>query len=176
MTAARTRPLVYLTFGTVPFVALPVLREAARGLAGLDADVLVAVGPGSDPAAVGPLPAHVRVERFVPQAAVLGHADLVVHHGGSGTTLACLARGLPQLVLPQALPDQALNAANVSGAGAGLLLEPHEVTAGAVADRARALLADPGYAERAGRIRRSIARMPGPAQTVPVLRALVTGR
>jgi UDP:flavonoid glycosyltransferase YjiC (YdhE family) len=171
----RSRPLVYLTLGTVSFIALPVLREAARGLASLDADVLVAVGPGGDPGALGPLPEHVRVERFVPQAAVLEHVDLVVHHGGSGTTLASLARGLPQLVLPQALPDQALNAANVHAAGAGLALPPQKVTAGAVAQRARTLLTEPYYAERAGCVRREIDEMPGPTETVPVLRALAAG-
>ncbi len=170
----RSRPLVYLTLGTVSFVALPALREAARGLAGLAADVLVAVGPEGDPGSLGSLPEHVRIARFVPQAAVLKPADLVVHHGGSGTTLASLAWGLPQLVLPQALPDQALNAANVHAAGAGLMLPPHEVTAAAVAERARTLLTEPYYAEQAGRVQQEIDRMPGPTETVPVLRALAS--
>jgi UDP:flavonoid glycosyltransferase YjiC (YdhE family) len=175
VTAARSRPLVYLTLGTVSFVALPVLREAARGLGALDADVLVAVGPDSDPDALGPLPEHVRVERFVPQAAVLDHVDLVVHHGGSGTTLAALAQGLPQLVLPQAALDQAINAGNVAAAGAGLALSPHEVTADAVTDRAQTLLANASYAERAGRVRQEIDHMPGPTGIVPVLRELGPG-
>ena len=175
VTAPRSRPLVYLTLGTVSFVALPVLRAAARGLAALDVDVLVAVGHHSDPRALGRLPEHVRVESFVPQAALLEYVDLVVHHGGSGTTLASLARGRPQLVLPQALPDQAVNAANVSAAGAGLVLAPDEVTTDAVADRARSLLATPGYAARAGRMRREIDQMPGPSETVPVLRGLTAG-
>lgn len=175
VTAPRSRPLVYLTLGTVPFVALPVLRAAARGLAALDVDVLVAAGPDSDPRALGRLPEHVRVESFVPQAALLEYVDLVVHHGGSGTTLASLARGRPQLVLPQALPDQAVNAANVSAAGAGLVLSPDEVTTDAVADRALSLLATPGYAARAGRMRREIDQMPGPSETVPVLRGLTAG-
>jgi UDP:flavonoid glycosyltransferase YjiC (YdhE family) len=168
----RSRPRVYLTFGTVPFVALPILREAAQGLAVLDADVVVVIGPDSDPRALGPLPEHVRVERFVPQAAVLEHVDLAVHHGGSGTTLASLARGLPQLVLPQALPDQAVNAANVHAAGAGLMLSPDEVTADAVAERTRTLLADRCYAEQAGRIQREIAAMPSPADAVYLLQTL----
>jgi UDP:flavonoid glycosyltransferase YjiC (YdhE family) len=171
----RSRPLVYLTLGTVPFVALPVLREAARGLAALDADVLVAVGPDGDLGSLGALPGHVRGTRFVPQAAVLEHTDVVVHHGGSGTTLASLARGLPQLVLPQTMADQAVNAANVHAAGAGLVLRAEEVTADAVADGVRALLAESRFAEQARRLQRQIDAMPGPAETVPVLRALAAG-
>jgi MGT family glycosyltransferase len=166
---------VYLTLGTVPFLALPVLRAAARGLAALDVDVLVAVGPHSDPSALGRLPAHVRVERFVPQAALLEYVDLVVHHGGSGTTLASLSRGRPQLVLPQELPDQAVNAANVAAAGAGLVLSSDEATADTVADRAADLLATPGYAARAGHIQQEIDRMPGPSDIVPVLHRLAAG-
>lgn len=148
---------------------------AARGLAALDADVLVAVGPEADPGSLGPLPGPVRVARFVPQAAVLEHTDVVVHHGGSGTTLASLARALPQLVLPQTMPDQALNAANVHAAGAGLVLRPEEVTADAVADRVRALMTGPRFTEQARRLRREIDAMPGTVETVPVLRALASG-
>ena len=173
--ASRSRPLVYLTLGTVPFLALPVLRAAARGLAALDVDVLVAVGPHSDPSALGRLPAHVRAERFVPQAALLEYVDLVVHHGGSGTTLASLARGRPQLVLPQGLPDQAVNAANVAAAGAGLVLSSDEVTADTVADRAASLLGTPGFAARAGHMQQEAYRMPGPSEIVPVLRGLAAG-
>ena len=51
---------------------------------------------------------------------------------------------------------------------------PHEVTVAAVAERARTLLTEPYYAEQAGRVQRGIDRMPGPAETVPVLRALAS--
>ena len=78
-------------------------------------------------------------------------------------------------MLPQAALDQAINADNVAAAGAGLALSPHEVTADAVTDRARTLLANPGYAERAGRVRQEIEHMPGPTGIVPVLRELGFG-
>ena len=52
---------------------------------------MATVGRHVDPADFGPQPAHVRVERFVPQADVLREADLVVSHGGSGSLTATLA-------------------------------------------------------------------------------------
>jgi UDP:flavonoid glycosyltransferase YjiC (YdhE family) len=78
-------------------------------------------------------------------------------------------------VLPQGLPDQAVNAANVAAAGAGLVLSSDEVTADTVADRAADLLATPGFAARAGHIQQEIYRMPGPSEIVPVLRGLAAG-
>ena len=49
----------------------------------------------------GRFPANVHVASFVDQAALIPVADLVVHHGGSGTVLAALARGTPQVLLPK---------------------------------------------------------------------------
>ena len=82
------RPLVYLTLGTV-VATDEVLRPVIDGLGELDADVLLALG-SADGAALGPIPRNVRVEDFVDQPAVLAHADLAVHHGGSGTILGAL--------------------------------------------------------------------------------------
>ena len=61
-------------------------------------------------------------------------------------------------------------------AGAGLVLPPHEVTTGAVAERAQTLLTEPNHAEQAGCVRQEIDGMPGPTETVPPLRALASGR
>ena len=91
----RERPRAYLTLGTVSFGAVEVLRRAVDDLATLDVDVLVAVGPEGDPAALGEVGERVHVERFVDQRGVLQRVDAVVHHGGTGTALAAAAAGLP---------------------------------------------------------------------------------
>nr|BFE99266.1 glycosyltransferase [Streptoalloteichus tenebrarius] len=86
----RPRPLVYLTMGTV-FGSEQVLRQAVRGLGELEVDVLVATGPKVRLDTFGSVPENVRLTSWIPQSAVLPHADLVVHHGGSGTTLGSVA-------------------------------------------------------------------------------------
>ncbi len=118
--------LVYVTMGTVFNDAGP-LRRAVEGIAHLDVRVLVTVGPGVDPAGIGAQPNHVRVERYVPHIRVLAACDIVVSHAGSGTVLATLASGLPQLCLPQGA-DQFLNAHAVAAAGAGISLPPGAAT------------------------------------------------
>ncbi|HUQ57664.1 glycosyltransferase [Lentzea sp.] len=167
------RPLVYLTLGTVVFGATEVLRTAIGGLARLPVEVLVAVGPG-DPAVLGELPGNVTVAGFVPQAKVLQRASLVVHHGGTGTTLGTLAAGLPQLVLPQGA-DQFVNADALVEAGAGTKLVGPEVTADAVETAARRLLDDGAVREVALEVAAEIAGMPDPAAVVQRLTALVRG-
>lgn len=156
----RARPLVYLTLGTA-MGSVPVLRAAIDGLAVLDVDVLVAAGPTVQPVALGEVPANVRLESWVPQADLLAHVDLVVHHGGSGTLLGAFAAGLPQLLLPQGA-DQFTNADAVLEHGVGDRLVGAEVTAAAVSDRVRRLLVDPEVRAAAHRLADEVAAMPPP--------------
>lgn len=155
---------VYLTLGTVVFGATHVLRAAIRALGRLDVDVLVALGPG-DPAALGELPERVRVAGFVPQAEVLKHAGVVAHHGGTGTVLATLAAGLPQLVLPQGA-DQFANADALATLGAAKALVGDAITADAIETAVRELLEDPKPREIARRVAAEIAGMPAPEQVL----------
>ncbi|MGW3999982.1 glycosyltransferase [Amycolatopsis sp. NPDC004772] len=146
-------PLVYLTLGTA-FGTPEVLKTAIEGLATLGTPVVVATGG----VALGPLPAHVTAQAWVPQAAAIAHADLVVHHGGSGTTLGALAAGVPQLVLPQGA-DQFANADALVAAGAAVRLLPGELTAEAVAEQARKASS---CREAARAVAEEIAAMPSP--------------
>lgn len=158
---------VYLTLGTVVFGATNVLRGALHALARLPVDVLVALGPG-DPALLGELPDRVRAAGFVPQAEVLTHAGLVVHHGGTGTVLAALAAGLPQLLLPQGA-DQFVNAETLTALGAAQSLVGEAVRMDAIEAAARELLADPKPRAIAQGVAREIAAMPAPEQVLDEL-------
>jgi len=160
----HSRPLIYLTFGTA-FGTPELLATAIEGLAALDARVVVAAGR-VPPDRVGGVPDNVTVQPWVPQADLLPHVDVVVHHGGSGTTLGALAVGAPQLLLPQGA-DQFANADVVSATGAGLLLHPEELSADAIAERTRTLLPhhrDAGHRDAARAVAEEIARMPSPGQ------------
>ena len=169
--AARSRPLVYLTLGTYVHGHVESLRAAVTGLGALEVDVLVTVGPEGDPDALGPLPASIRAERFVPQGVLLPHVDVVAHHGGSGTMLGALAHGLPQLALPHGA-DQFQNAEALVERGAGRRLLPEEITPDAVAQAVRALLAEPRYRDAAAGVAAEIAAMPAPSEVVPALERL----
>jgi UDP:flavonoid glycosyltransferase YjiC (YdhE family) len=119
------RPLVYVTFGSIAG-GLPsgeaAFRVAIDAVSGLGATVLITTGRDFDPAVLGPLPADVFVERWVPQSQVVASADVVVCHGGSGTSYGALAAGLPIVFVPM-FADQLTNAQLISGAGAGMVVE-----------------------------------------------------
>jgi MGT family glycosyltransferase len=164
------RPLVYVTLGTVSN-QVDLMSAVVRMVSGLGVRILVTVGPGVDPAALGPQPAGVSVQQWVPQGRVLPHCAAVVSHGGSGTMLATAALGLPQLALPQAA-DQFRNATGLVRARAGLALHPDAVSPEAVAEALHVVLADEQIRAGAARVRDEIAAMPAPAQVVSRLAGL----
>lgn len=169
------QPVVYVSLGTV-------FNARARGvfdavLAGLRSEpvtVIVTVGPDNDPAAFGPQPDHVHVERFIPQSLLLPHCDAVVNQGGTAI-LPILAHGLPMLLLPQGA-NQFHNAAACVAAGVARRLLPGEVTAEAVRAEVGTVLHDPALRAAAGRMRQELAAMPGPERGVALLEQLATER
>ena len=167
VTASGGAPLVYVTFGTV-FSNDAALTAVVEGVRDLDVRVIVTVGPHGDPDSLGAQPDHVHVARYVPQHQLLPACAAVVSHGGSGTFLAALAAGLPQLCVPQAA-DQFFNAAAAVRSGAGRALQPDEVDPGAVRESVQRLLADPGYAAAARGIGGEIASMPAPRTVADAL-------
>jgi UDP:flavonoid glycosyltransferase YjiC (YdhE family) len=161
------RPLVYLTLGTVA-TGQSVLRPAVEALSALPVRLLVAVGPSGDPAALDGQPGHVRVERWVHQPQVLDHATVVVSHAGSGTFLGALARGLPQLCLPQGA-DQFRNAAAGARTGAVLVLDPSDASPEAVAGAVDRLLSEARFRRDAAAVADEIARLPSPSEVADEL-------
>ena len=160
-------PFVYVTMGTV-FNDPEPLRRAVEGVRALDVRVLATVGPAADPAVLGDQPGHVVVERYVPQTAVLPHCDAVVSHGGSGTVLAALMLGLPQVCLPQGA-DQFLNAEAVAASGAGVWITPASASADAIREAVATVLRDRSYRGAAQDVAASIAAMPPPEDVAAVL-------
>ena len=119
-------PLVYVTFGSVTgslSIGPELYRAVLDVMAGVEARVLLTVGHGADVSALGPIPENVHVEHWVPQGSVLAAADVVVCHGGSGTTYGALAAGVPLVIVPL-FADQFSNSRCVADAGAGLAVSP----------------------------------------------------
>ncbi len=168
----RRAPLVYITFGTVDRER-PILPVAIAAIAALPVRALVTVGPRGDPAAFGPQPDHVRIERFIPQAEVLSECAVMVSHAGSGTFLGALREGIPQLCLPQAA-DQFLNAAACQRSGVGLSLESAAATGPAIRDAVERLLAEPAFRDRAAVVAAEMAAMPSPDDVVLILERLAS--
>lgn len=166
------QPIVYVALGTI-FNQVAVFSKILDGLRDEPLNVLVNLGEGNDPAALGPQPPNIRVERYLPQSHLLPHCDVVICHGGPATMLAALSVGLPMLLLPQG-SDQFRNAERCVSAGVGRHLLGAELTPERVRAEVRGLLHDAGWSQRARDMRTQIDEMPSPADRVAILERLAT--
>ena len=121
-------------------------RAAVEGLAGEPYRVVVTMPAGT--ADLGPLPANVRVEEFVPHGPVLEHAAIAVTHGGMGATQKALAAGVPVVVVPFGR-DQLEVAARVVHADAGMRLSKRRLSPERLREAVRAAV---GKREGAARV------------------------
>ncbi len=145
----------------------PRVVAAARDL---DTEIVMALTE-HDAAAMGELPAGVRVAESLPLHLFVASCSAVVHQGGNGTLLTAARYGVPQLILPQ-LRDQQFHAGRLADAGAGLSLPPGEADDAAIRDGLRAVLDDPRYTARASQIADEMLATPPPSCAVPELEAL----
>lgn len=148
----------YVTFGTV-FNRSLALIAAARAAARLGGTVVVTVGADGDLQSFAGLGAHVHVHRFVDQAALLPHCDVVVSHGGAGTMLGAAAHGLPHLVLPQAA-DHFRNGRALSSVSAGRTVDPEFQTVELVTSSLSVVLTSGALQKGATTLAREMAAMP----------------
>ncbi|MGH2991751.1 MAG: glycosyltransferase [Solirubrobacterales bacterium] len=185
-------PLVYVTFGSVAAGAhLPfypeLYRAAVDALALLPARILVTVGDATrDLAELGELPPNVHVEIWVPHDDVAARADVIVCHGGYGSTLGALAHGAPLVVLPLFSTDQLANGEAAARAGAGFCLDagwdtrsalglPTVEAIEALHGAVERVLDDPAYRLRAQRVAESMRKLPPIDSSVEVLEEIVAG-
>ncbi|MEU6203574.1 macrolide family glycosyltransferase [Micromonospora musae] len=144
-------PVLYVSMGTVFGVGPWLLRTLADALAPLGGTVVVSTGQ-TDPAALGPLPANVLAQRFVPQPDVLARAALFITHGGVNSVNEAMYAGVPMLVVPQGA-DQTLVASRITELGAGLSIRTEEVGVEVVRALAQRLLDEPRFRAAANTLR-----------------------
>jgi MGT family glycosyltransferase len=165
------RPLVLASFSTT-FQDQRDLAEAVLAALGeLPVRGLLTTGPALDLAG-DPVPANVEIREFVPHAAVLGEADLVVTHAGLGTVHAALRAGVPMVCVPDGR-DQTDNAARVVAAGAGVRLG-RRASASKLRNAIATALEDSSLREGAGRLAAAFSREDGVARSVAEIEALTS--
>jgi UDP:flavonoid glycosyltransferase YjiC (YdhE family) len=142
----------------------PLLRElVASGI-----DLRVMTGLFASAADFGITSDHVTFAGFTPLGELLRDIDLVLTHGGAGTTLGSLAAGIPLVIAPQGA-DQLVQADHVSAARTGLTVAPGGSES--VADVVRSVLGDPAFRDNARKVAGQIAALPSPADVASQLAA-----
>ena len=135
------------------------LRAALEGLAGQPVRVLATTNRRPPPSPI-PVPANARLVDWVSYARTMPRCAAVVCHAGHGTVARALACGVPVVACPAA-GDMGENAARIGWAGAGVALPRRLATARGIRLAVRRVLAEPGFAETAARLRRWAERHDG---------------
>lgn len=171
-TAAAARPRVYFSLGTIfDLESGDLFERVIEALGTLQIDAVTTVGRRLDPRMLGPTPANVRIERYVPQQEILPSSSLVVSHGGSGSVLGALTHGLPLVVLPLGA-DQPLNADRCHATGVGRVVDAATADPALIAEAISGVLADPSYRTAAQRLQAELAEFAPPAAAVRLLERL----
>jgi UDP:flavonoid glycosyltransferase YjiC (YdhE family) len=158
---AGDRPVVHVSQGSLRPDVTELVLPSLRGLADLDALVVVTTGGASADEVArayaeaygGPLPGNARVAPFVPYDTLLALASVFVTNGGySGVTMA-LHHGVP-LVQAGTTEEKSEIAARIAWAGVGVKLGTTRPSAEQVRAGVRTILAEPSpyraAAERVG--------------------------
>lgn len=153
------RPIVYVTLGTIHNRHPETFAAVAAAVADEDVSVVMTTGENVDPAGLGPLPANVHVERYVPQLALLPACAAVVCHAGSGTLRAAAWYGLPMVLIPFSA-DQPFNARVFAEIGSAITVPPSDATPGALRDAVRGVLDGADYRARAAAVQGEMHAMP----------------
>jgi UDP:flavonoid glycosyltransferase YjiC (YdhE family) len=165
------RPTVYFSLGTAYNYRTDIVRTVLEGLSDEPLNLIVTVGRNQDPSQFGPQPAHVHIERYIPQTLLFGRCDLVVTHGGSGTVMAALIHGLPMVIVPIAA-DQPENAERCAELGVAQVIPLAALSAERAVGAVREVLSQTHYRRAAERMRAEIAELPGPEKGVKLLEQL----
>ncbi|MCU1470915.1 MAG: hypothetical protein JWQ39_2064 [Glaciihabitans sp.] len=168
------KPRAFVTFGSLLLKhgaaeKSELFRKILEELSSTGVEMIVGMDP-AQAAQLTPFPPGVQHVGWIPIAQAISGCDLVVHHGGSGTSMSAASSGVPQVILPNAT-DQFVTAAALESYGAAICLTPDTATPTSVREAATELLANPSYGAAARALAAEISALATPSAVAERLRA-----
>ena len=143
---AKSRPLVYISMGTVINDRPDFYRNCVEALKDMAADVIISCGRTFDISSMGALPENIKIYPYVDQLDVLSRADAFITHCGMNSVSESLYMAAPMVLYPQTGEQEAV-ARRAAEIGAGEYLRD-DSAAGIKAAVAK-ILSDTSYAAAA---------------------------
>ena len=162
------RPLIYASMGTLQNGSESIFKTIAEACAGLDAQLLISLGGGLDPARLGQLAGNPLVVSFAPQLEILKRAALVITHAGLNTVLESLCEGVPLVAVPLS-NDQPGVAARLKARGACVVVPQHRLSPARLRKAIMQVLHEAKYREAAQTLQKNIQRMRGPDRAAELI-------
>lgn len=123
----KSRPLVYISLGTVLNRQEDFYRSCMEALKSEDLDVIMTVGGRTDVSNLGVIPDNFQIAPRVNQLEVLQEADAFLTHCGMNSVSESLYFGVSMVLFPQQ-PEEGVVARRIQEVGAGILLPGTEVS------------------------------------------------
>jgi UDP:flavonoid glycosyltransferase YjiC (YdhE family) len=168
-------PVVLLSFSTVPEQRDPaLLQRALDALAPLPVHVVATTGGIVEPADLS-APANAWLTPFADHEQLMERTAVVVGHGGHGTTMRALRRGVPVVGIPARGLDQAPNTRLIEEWDAGRALPP-DAGAPRIREAVTEILADGRFAAQARRLSRNFGSRDGADLAADSIEALLASK
>ena len=175
MDALDDKPLVWVYCGNpryggnvaTPIDSIVVIRTAIAVLSELPVNVVLTTGFQELPSEFGSLPPNFHHAAYVPDRAMAERCDVMVHHGGHGSTMTALLAGTPAVIIPT-ITERESNARRAASLGTAEVVLPADGTEGEkhvdvqdFAEKLKRVLSDERYLESARRVAESMGRYGG---------------
>jgi len=134
--------LVYVSLGSLGSADVDLMNRLVGALAETPHRYVVSKGPQHELIELAP---NMVGAEFLPQPAILPHADLLITHGGNNTVTEAIHFGKPMVVLPL-FWDQHDNAQRMAECGFGVRLPTYEFEDGQLHEAIDRLLSTPNEA------------------------------
>ena len=155
-----SRPLVFVSMGTLQNGIERIFRVVAETCADLPVQLVISLGGGLSPEIFGDLPGKPILVRYAPQLQLLSRAALTIFHGGLNTALESLAHGVPMIAIPITF-DQPEVAARIVWTGTGKMIPISEFTPERLRTEMREILGNPEYRSKAKLLQKQISAING---------------
>ncbi|NER00635.1 MAG: glycosyltransferase [Cyanothece sp. SIO2G6] len=169
------RPLIYASMGTNTNRHFDVYCTIAQACEPLDVKLVIALGGAAEPETLPSLPGNPLVVRYAPQLDILNRAALMISHGGMNSTLECLARSVPMVIIPIAL-DQPGVAARIAWAGAGEFILLNQLNVDGLRLAIQKVLTQPSYKENSRRLQQSIQQAGGVTRAIDIVEQVLAAK
>lgn len=169
------RPLIYASLGTIQNRLLHNYRLIAEACSNMDAQLVIALGGGSQPDDLPDLQGDPIVVGYAPQLELLERASLTITHAGMNTTLESLKHGVPMVAIPIA-NDQPGVAARITWSGTGESIPLKRLTLLRLKQKISQVLSEDRYRQNARRMQSAIERSGGVKSAADIVERLAQAR
>ena len=166
------KPLIYASMGTLQNQLLWIFQAIAEACAGLDVQLVIALGGGASPESLPELPGNTIVVGYAPQLELLQKATLTITHAGMNTTLESLNNGVPMVAIPIA-NDQPGVASRIAWTGTGEIVPIRKASVEKLKKAIKTVITNESYKRNAIRIQKAIKHSGGVNRACDIIEEVV---